>query len=173
MASVSSAGATLTSMTSLTRPVATACGRASEERSRRRPSGALICVRASPPIAADVIRCRHPSGRGGGSGRNMKNLLVGAVAAGALLGTGAIAGASIPGSNGDITACVSRGGAVRIIDAAVTACKTEPSSQAEQTLTWPSAQPDVPTISFVRGTGSPALEITTPGGLAEFRSDHP
>ena len=103
----------------------------------------------------------------------MKKLLLGAAVAGTLLGAGTIVGASIPASNGDITACVNRGGAVRIIDASVTACKTEPLSQAEQTLTWPSAQPDVPTISFVRGTFSEAVEITTPGGLGEFRSDCP
>jgi hypothetical protein len=47
----------------------------------------------------------------------MRKLLLGAAVAGTLLGTGAIVGASIPSSEGRITACIKQpGGATRIID---------------------------------------------------------
>jgi hypothetical protein len=50
----------------------------------------------------------------------------------AVLFTGIIAFASIPGPNGVISACYSKsGGALRVIDAAVTQCK-----QGETSLTW-------------------------------------
>jgi hypothetical protein len=72
---------------------------------------------------------------------NMRKFVIGAAAIG-LVATGAVAGAvtsviAQEAGGGDINACVSRGGAIRIV-AAGEACKTSPSSQAETPLSWPS-----------------------------------
>ena len=71
----------------------------------------------------------------------MRKFVIGAAAIG-LVATGAAAGAvtsviAQQASGGDINACVSRGGAIRIVAAGET-CKTAPSSQAETPLSWPS-----------------------------------
>src|SRR5919112_1972893 len=70
-------------------------------------------------------------------GRPSRKVIVGSVAALALLGGVTSAEAAIPGSGGVITACYSKAdGSVRIIDAAKIKCKT-----GEIKLTWEQAGP--------------------------------
>ena len=102
----------------------------------------------------------------------MRKLLFGAAAIG-LVATAAVAGAvtSVVAqeAGGDITACVSRGGSIRII-ASGEACKTEPASQAETPLSWSSGS--APTTSFVAGTPSPIVDVG-PSEEGAFRSTCP
>jgi hypothetical protein len=77
----------------------------------------------------------------------VRKLLIGAAMAGTLLGTGAIVGASIPSSQGKITACIKPGGATRIIDYEAGArCHS-----GEKRISWPSTQTPGP-----RGPRGPA-----------------
>jgi len=91
----------------------------------------------------------------------MKKWLAGAAMLGALAGGAVVADAAIPDAAGNINACVSRGGAVRIIDTATDACKTAPSSQAETPLSWPSASSDTDTHLDFTGT----LQVNDTGSV--------
>jgi hypothetical protein len=72
-------------------------------------------------------------------------------------------------AGGDINACVNRGGSIRIIASGET-CKTEPASQAETPLSWPSES--APTVSFVAGTPSPIVDVG-PSEESAFQSTCP
>src|SRR3954467_12167505 len=77
---------------------------------------------------------------------------------GLVAGGVAIAQAAIPGSNGVITACYDKSGALRIIDAAKTSC-----ARGETTVTWNQPGPQGPA-----GPAGPAgaTGATGPAGAA-------
>jgi hypothetical protein len=98
----------------------------------------------------------------------MSKWVASAAMIGAAFGGTTLVSASVPNGDGTVTACVSRGGAVRIIDAVVTACKTDPASQAEQTvlLSGPvELPPPTPQVAVVNGAPSDAVVVGPQGGV--------
>jgi hypothetical protein len=90
----------------------------------------------------------------------MRKLLIG-IAVGAILATATVAAASIPSSEGIVTACAKQDGTIRLIDAEAGAtCKAN-----EQTVTW--GQP------LVNLHGSSTIPLTGEQQTFEFRTDQP
>src|SRR5262245_19644926 len=107
--------------------------------------------------------------------RTVNKWMAGAAIFGAVLGGTSLVSASIPNDGGTVTACISRGGAVRVIDAAVTACKTDPASQAEQTIVLSGPvqlPPPPPPVAVVNGAPSEEV-VVGPQGVVRLASRCP
>src|SRR5262245_1194629 len=102
----------------------------------------------------------------------MSKWMAGAAVIGAVLGGTSLVSASIPNTDDTVTACVSRGGAIRIIDPEITACKTGPASQAEDTLVLSGpVPPPPPPLQVAVVSGAPSEQTTVaPVGIVRLTS---